>query len=38
MPGLLPIVILTTLLTAAVNNRLESRRIARELKDEGLSD
>lgn len=29
MPELIPIVILTTLLTAVGNNRLESRRIAR---------
>ena len=36
MPGILPIIILTTLLTAVVNNRLESRRIRRELEKEGL--
>lgn len=36
MPGILPIIIGTTLLTAAVNNHLESRRIKRELEREGL--
>ena len=36
MLGILPLVILTTLLTAFVNNRLDSWRIKRELKKEGL--
>ena len=36
MPGIFPILIGTTLLTALVNNRLESRRIKKELEREGL--
>jgi hypothetical protein len=36
VPGILPVIIATTLLTAAVNNRLESRRIKKELQREGL--
>jgi 1,4-dihydroxy-2-naphthoate octaprenyltransferase len=36
MPSLFPILILTTILAAKVNNRLESRRIKRELDKEGL--
>ena len=38
VPGLIPLLILTTLLAAVVNNQLESRRINRELKEEGLID
>jgi hypothetical protein len=36
VPGIFPVIILTTLLTAFVNNRLESRRIKRELEKDGL--
>ena len=36
MPGIFPILIVAALLTAAVNNRLESRRIKKELQREGL--
>ena len=36
VPGIFPVVIVTTLLTAFVNNRLDSWRIKRELKKEGL--
>jgi 1,4-dihydroxy-2-naphthoate octaprenyltransferase len=36
MPSLFPILILTTILAAKVNNRLESRRVKKELEREGL--
>lgn len=36
VPGIFPIIIATTLLAASVNNRLESRRIKKELQQEGL--
>ena len=36
MPGIFPIIILSTVLTGIVNNRVESRRIKRELEKEGL--
>lgn len=36
MLGIFPIIIAATLLTGVVNNRLESRRIKRELEKEGL--
>ena len=36
MPGIFPIIILSTVLTGIVNNRLESRRIKSELEKDGL--